>query len=175
MSSEFYLVGRVRRAHGIRGELVVESLTDEPDAVFASGRRLFAGTIDGDPSPDGATLTVAASKPFKGGVIVRFAEIADRNRAELWRGRYLLAPLSELTPPAEGEVYVHQLVGLRAELPSGDELGPVLGTYELPQGLVLEVDRPGGSVLIPFRDDVVVRLDVAGGVVVVDPPDGLLD
>ena len=64
---ELTIVGRVRRAHGIHGELVIEPLTDVPDAVFAAGRRVFAGTVDGDPAPDERTLVVKESRPFKGG------------------------------------------------------------------------------------------------------------
>jgi len=90
---ELTIVGRVRRAHGIHGELVIEPLTDVPDAVFAAGRRVFAGTVDGDPAPDGRALVVEESRPFKGGGwIVAFDGIADRNEAERWRERYVLAP-----------------------------------------------------------------------------------
>ena len=96
------IVGRVRKAHGIRGELVIEPLTDAPDAVFAAGRRVFAGTVAGDLAPGAPTLTVRRARPFKGGWIVHFDEIADRTAAELWRERYILAPLAELPPPAEG-------------------------------------------------------------------------
>ena len=82
------IVGRVRRAHGIRGELVVEPMTDAPDAVFAPGRRVLAGTVDGDPSADGRALVVEESRPFKGGGwIVAFVGISDRNEAERWRER----------------------------------------------------------------------------------------
>jgi ribosomal 30S subunit maturation factor RimM len=64
LSAEFYLVGRVRRAHGIRGELVIETLTDAPDAIFASGRRVLAGTRAGDVTPDRQELHVLRSSPF---------------------------------------------------------------------------------------------------------------
>ena len=112
---ELTIVGRVRRAHGIHGELVIEPLTDVPDAVFAPGRRVFAGTADGDPSPDGRTLVVEESRPFKGGGwIVAFGGIADRNEAERWRQRYVLAPKSELTPVAAHEVYLHDLFGMHS-------------------------------------------------------------
>jgi len=111
---ELTLVGRVRRAHGLHGELVIEPLTDVPDAVFAPGRRVFAGTIDGDPAPDGRTLVVEESRPFKGGGwIVAFDGIADRTEAERWRERYVLARKDELTPVAEHEVYLHDLLGPR--------------------------------------------------------------
>ena len=172
---EFAIVGRVRKAHGIRGELVVESLTDTPDATFASGRRVFAGTVTGELSPDRRELTVGSSRPFKGGWIVAFESIQDRNDAECWRERYLLVPSSELAPPREGEVFLHELLGLRVELPSGERLGDVVSTYELPQGLVLDVALPSGSVLLPYRSDVILRVDLENGVLVAEPPPGLMD
>src|SRR5687768_2221264 len=143
-SPEFAIVGRIRKAHGIRGEVVVEPITDAPDAVFAPGRRVFAGTADGDRARDGSELSVAQARPFKEGLIIRFEEIADRNAAELWRDRYLLLPLSELDPPGEGEVYIHELVGMRVVLVSGEALGSVTEVYELPQGLALDVTRENG-------------------------------
>ena len=174
---ELTIVGRVRRAHGIHGELVIEPLTDVPDAVFAPGRRVFAGTVDGDPSPDGRTLVVGESRPFKGGGwIVAFDGIADRNEAERWRERYVLAPNNELTPAAEHEVYLHDLFGLAVvRAGSLEPIGDVTDVYEMPQGIMLDVRRPTGSVLIPFRPEVVTQVDLAGRRLVVDPPEGLIE
>ena len=171
------IVGRVRRAHGIRGELVIEPLTDAPDAVFAPGRRVFAGTVDGDPAPDRRELIVEESRPFKGGGwIVAFAGLDDRNAAELWRQRYLLAPVDELEPAAEDEVYVHDLLGMTVvHANSLEEVGEVTDVYEVPQGLMLDVKRPSGSVLIPFRSEVVTGIDHALRRLLIDPPEGLLD
>src|ERR1700753_3366474 len=131
---ELVIVGRVRKAHGIRGDLVVEPITDEPDAIFAPGRRVIAGTPSGDPAKDRRELHVSVSTPFKGGFIVHFAEIDDRTVAETWRDRFLLLPADELEPLGEDQVYIHELPGMRVELESGDEVGVVIGTYELPQG-----------------------------------------
>ena len=174
---ELTIVGRVRKAHGIHGELVVEPLTDVPDAVFAPGRRVFAGTVDGDPAPDGRTLVVEESRPFKGGGwIVAFNGIGDRNEAERWRERYVLAPKNELTPAAEHEVYLHDLLGLSVvRAGSLEPLGAVTDVYELPQGVMLDVRRPTGSVLIPFRPEVVTQVDLAGRRLIVDPPEGLIE
>ncbi|HEX3159559.1 MAG TPA: ribosome maturation factor RimM [Gemmatimonadaceae bacterium] len=172
---DFFIVGRVRKAHGLTGELVVEAITDAPDAIFASGRRVFAGTHDGNLAADRQELHITGARPFKGGYLVIVQEITDRTAAEAWRGRYLLLPGSEVTGLAEGEVYLHDLPGLRVELPAGELLGTVLDVYELPQGVVLDVKREQGSVMIPFRDEVVVRVDIAAGLLVVDPPAGLLD
>ena len=173
---ELTIVGRVRRAHGIHGELVIEPLTDVPDAVFAPGRRVFAGTAEGDPSPDGRELVIEDSRPFKGGWIVAFDSIVDRNEAERWRERYVLAPLSELAPVGEHEVYVHDLFGLSVVLAGSlDPVGDVSDVYELPQGIMLDVRRPAGSVLIPFRPEVVKHVDVAARRIIIDPPEGLIE
>lgn len=172
---ELIIVGRVRKAHGIRGDLVVEPITDEPDAVFAPGRRVFAGTPAGDPAKDGRALHVATAQPFKGGYIVHFDEIVDRTIAETWRDRYLFAPADELAPLGEDEVYVHDLPGMRVRLASGEDVGTVVGTYELPQGLTLDVEREkGNTVLIPY-DRVVTSVDRDLRLIVIDPPRGLLD
>jgi 16S rRNA processing protein RimM len=180
---ELIIVGRVRKAHGIRGDLVVEPLTDEPDAVFAPGRRVFAGTASGDRAKDGRELHVATASPFKGGFIVHFTGIDDRSIAETWRERFLLVPADELTPLGENQVYIHELVGMRVELESGEPVGTVAGTYELPQGLTLEVEREEESgkqeagpntVMIPY-DRVVTHVDREARVIRIAPPSGLLD
>jgi 16S rRNA processing protein RimM len=176
---ELVIVGRVRKAHGIRGDLVVEPITDEPDAVFAPGRRVIAGTASGDPAKNRPELHVASSQPFKGGFIIHFEEIGDRTIADTWRDRYLLVPAGELEPLGEDEVYVHELPGMRVELESGEYVGTVSVTYELPQGLALEVDRSGEGtgkepVLIPY-DRVVTRVDREARVIAIDPPAGLLE
>ena len=171
---ELIIVGRVRKAHGIRGDLVVEPITDEPDAVFASGRRVIAGTASGDPSKDRRELTIASVSPFKGGYIVHFEGIDDRTTAETWRERFVLVPQSELTPLADNQVYVHEIPGMRVELESGDPVGTVLEVYELPQGLTLDVQRESGAIMIPY-DRVVTSLDRVARVIRISPPDGLLD
>jgi 16S rRNA processing protein RimM len=174
--SEFFIVGRARKAHGIRGELAVEVITDAPDAVFASGARLFAGTTTGDLAPERTELHVEHATPFKGGIIVSFREITDRTQAERWRDRYFLVPASELPPPEDNEVYVHELIGMGVVLSSGEEIGSVVDVYELPQGLTLDVRRVnGGTVMLPFNDQVVTEVDREARVITVDPPDGMLD
>ncbi len=101
---EFIIVGRVRKAHGIRGEVVVETITDAPDAIFASGRRVFAGTASGDIATSRQELHIKGARDFNEGLLVSFGEIADRNEAELWRGRYLLLPAAEV-PAGDGDFF----------------------------------------------------------------------
>ena len=173
------IVGRIRNAHGIRGEVVVESLTSDPTARFAVGRQLLPGTVTGDlgrkDAPGPHVLTIRQAKPFKSGWILRFDELADRTAADLWRGRYLLVDASEIPPPADDEVYFHDLVGLHVERGDGGTLGRVEALHEMPQGLVLEVSTARGTVMLPYRPEVVTSVDLARRAVVVDPPPGLID
>lgn len=176
MSTEYYLVGRVRRAHGLRGELVVEALTDAPDAVFAAGRRVLAGSPAGALTPGPRELRVLRSSPFKGGLIVAFEGIDDRTAAESWRDRTLLVPESEVDPPLEHEVFIHDLVGMSVIRASGDTIGEVTEVFELPQGLLIEVRRPDRKpALLPFDDQTVTHVDSERRVITVDPLEGLLD
>jgi 16S rRNA processing protein RimM len=173
MPSDFVIVGRIRKVHGLRGELVVESHTDEPDVVFASGRRVFVGTVRGVVQPESIEITTV--RPFKEGRIVKFVGIDDRNEAELWRDRYLFLHQDEVAPLADDEVYIHELKGMRVELESGELIGTVLEVYELPQGLALDVSRVGAkSVIVPY-DRVVTAVDRAARRLRIDPPKGLIE
>ena len=180
---EYAIVGLIRKAQGVRGEVIVEPLTDKPDVIFASGSRVFAGTSSGDAAhvhdvkgeEEVPSLTVAESKPFKKGLIVHFEEIQDRDSADLWRGRYLLVPFSELPPLEENQVYLHDLVGMKAERTTGEQIGTVTTFYELPQGVVLDISTPAGSVLIPYRPEVVVRADLETRTIVIHDTLGFLN
>jgi len=160
------IVGLVRNAQGIRGEVVIESLTDTPDAVFASGRRVFVGDTP---------MTVESSRPFKGGLIVKFSELENRTSADLLRGKYLFSPFDELAPPTEDEVYIHDLLGMAVKLDTGEAMGEVSSYYELPQGLTLEVKTGNGTVLVPYRPEVVDHVDREARVLVVKSAVGIFD
>jgi 16S rRNA processing protein RimM len=173
---DLVIVGRVRKAHGIRGELIVEPMTDAPDAIFAPGRRLLAGNVRGDRAPDGRELHVERASPFKGGLIVAFREITDRTAAELWRDRYVLVPRAELAPPDEDEVYVHELLGMMVQLESGEGIGEVVELYELPQGLALDVRRPNRrNTVVLLYEQSVIGVDREARIVTVTVPEGLID
>lgn len=174
------VVGRVRRAHGLKGELVVLPITDAPDAIFAPGARVFAGTPDGDLAVDPRTgspraLTVKATRPFKDGLLVFFDGIADRTEAERWNGRTFLVPAGELSPPEEGGLFLHELPGMRAFDPAGAALGEVRGWYELPQGIMLELLTPRGLRDVPFNEAFVRALDRDTRTLTLDVPEGLLE
>ena len=173
---EFIIVGRLRKAHGVRGDLVVEPITDAPAEVFSAGRRVFAGTAEGDLAPERRTLTVERARAIGNGAwLVGFAEIGDRNAADTWRGRYVLLPATELRAPAADEVYVHELSGMSLELPDGTPLGEVADVFELPHGFILDVRWRGRSVMLPYAADYVVGIDREARRLVVQPPEGLFE
>jgi 16S rRNA processing protein RimM len=173
---EYVIVGRVRKAHGIRGELVVEPITDMPESIFAPGRRVFPGTTKGDVDPKTPELHVERTSPFKEGLIVAFREIRDRNAAELWRNRFFLVPSSEIPALDEGEIFVHELLGMHVQLESGDLLGEVVDTFELPQGLAIDVRRADSNetVLLLYEQSVL-SADRDSRTLTVTVPEGLLD
>lgn len=175
-------VARVRRPHGVRGELAVEALTDEPDAILASGRRVFQGTVDGTLWLDPRTrspreLHVTGLRPVKDGWLLSLAEITDRTEAERWNGRHLLVPVEELSAPDEGEVFAHELVGMTVvDADAGVVVGEVVEFYELPQGLLLECRTPAGALVsVPFVEAFVDEVDRAARRIRVRLPDGLLE
>jgi 16S rRNA processing protein RimM len=167
------VVGLIRNAQGIRGEVVVESLTDAPDAVFASGRRVFVDSSK--KNEEQLSLTIDAARPFKGGFMVKFEGVDDRNSAELLRGRYLLAPFDELEPLGDNEVYLHDLVGMHVVLDTGEKVGEVKSYYELPQGLTLEVATEKGNVLVPYRPEIVERTEAQARRIIVKSEVGLFE
>lgn len=174
----FLVIGHVRRAHGTRGELVVEGLTDHPGDVFVSGVVLRAGDARGhDPDPAAPPLQVVRARPFQGEWLVTFEDVNGRDAADRLRGRYLLIERERLPPLAEGEVRVHQLLGVEVFTADGGRVGEIVEVYEQRPADLLEV-RTGkgkGTVLIPLLQHWIRELDVGGRRLVIDPPEGLLE
>ena len=172
----YLVVGHVTKPHGTRGELLVWPLTDRPGTVFAAGSELLAGDSEGRAGEGARRVVVAASRPFRKGLLVKLEGADDRSAAEALVGRYLLAAAAALEPLEEGEVYYHQLLGAAVELVDGRPVGTVREVYETAPADLLEVTTDGGRlVLIPFTRQIVKRVDVAAGRIVIDPPAGLLE
>jgi len=169
---DLVVVGRIRRAHGVFGVVVVEPMTAGAEEVFAPGRQLLAGTVKGEASVPARTLRIEMAEPFQGGFRVQFDAITDRNEADRWRNRSVLSPRAELPEPKENEIYLHDLIGLTVLDQRGEAVGYVEAYYELPHDIMIEVTRAGGSVMVPYR--FVTEVDLQGKRVVVDPPEGLL-
>lgn len=166
------LVGRVAKAHGITGELAVDVHTDSPDERFVPGAVFSARLRDRSVRE----LTVSAVRPHSGRLLIRFDEVPDRTVAETLRGAQLLIDAADLPPSADPDAfYDHELEGLAAVLADGTEIGTVREIARGPAGELLVLGRPDGTeALVPFVRAIVPEVDVAGGRVVLDPPEGLL-
>ena len=172
----YLAVGFVRKPHGIRGEVLVSALTDHPEGIFSPGVVLLpAGPGGREPDPDRPPMRLASVRPFRDGVLAVFGGVESRDEAEALRGTYLLARFEDVPPLEEGEVFYHQLLGMRVETVDGEGVGVVREVYEMAPADLLEVRTPGGTLLIPFRRELVVEVDVEAGLLVIDPPEGLLD
>ncbi|MDQ1745668.1 MAG: rRNA processing protein RimM [Pseudonocardiales bacterium] len=166
-------VGRIGKAHGIRGDAFVEPWTDAPDERFAAGARLST-----DPAERGP-LTVESTRQHSGKLVVHFAGLDDRNAIEALRGTLLLVPAAA-RPPIEDpdEFYDTDLIGLAVRTVDGRSLGPVTDVLHSPAGSLLAVAltaEDGREVLVPFRTEFVPTVDLAAGIAEIDPPDGLLE
>jgi 16S rRNA processing protein RimM len=189
-------VGRIGRPHGIRGDVVVGVRTDEPEARFAVGARL--GT---DPPAIGP-LTVAAVRWQSGELIVRFKGIKDRTAAGELGGTWLIIDAAALSPLDDPDEFRdHDLVGLTVRTTAGAVVGEVTDVLHHGQDLLVikpdSAGRPvagrpvagrpgagpsgtgpgsaGADILVPFVKAIVTEVDLAGGVLVIDPPPGLLN
>lgn len=172
----YLVVGHLNKAHGTKGELFVWPLTDHPEGSFAPGVVLYLGDQSGNQPDSGRpSLRVESARPFRRGYLVSFQGIADRDAAELVKDRYLLRPLDELAPAEDGEVFYHQLLGLVVRTVEGLEVGRIVEVYELKPADLLEVRGETTTHYLPFLASIVRELDLEKGVMIVDPPEGLLE
>ena len=166
------VVARVRKAHGLDGEVLVELMTGDPDEVFVVGRTLRVSGTEGR-GPAGLTLT--GVRRHKGGRLLRFREIPDRTAAESLRGRELALAQDELRELDEDEFFLHELVGFTVVRTDGEPVGEVATSYETGAQLLLGVTAGDEEVLIPFGRQLVTEVDRDGRRIVIDPPPGLLE
>ena len=171
------IVGRIGRPHGIRGEVVIGVRTDEPDLRFAVGATLDAAERADEPA-GGAQLTVAAARWHSGQLLVAFAGVTDRTAAAELTGRWLTVDSSQLPEIGDPDEFRdHELIGLSVRTCAGDPVGVVADVLHYGQDLLVvrRTDGQEGESLVPFVKAIVPEVDVQGGVVVIDPPPGLLD
>ncbi|WP_017570646.1 ribosome maturation factor RimM [Nocardiopsis halotolerans] len=164
------VVGRIGRAHGVRGDVAVDVRTDDPAARFADGSVLAT-----DP-PGAGPLTVSSTRRHSGRLLVRFKGVTDRDAAEGLRGTTLLVDSEDIAPLDDpDEFHDHELIGLTAVTTGGEPVGTVEDVVHHAQDLLVVATPGGGEVLVPFVAALVPEVDVAGGRIVLDPPPGLLD
>jgi 16S rRNA processing protein RimM len=164
-------VGRIGRAHGIKGEVGVDVRTDEPERRFADGATVV--TVAKVPR----TLTVAASRWHSGKLLVKFADVPDRTAAEQLRNLFVQSEVDEDERPEDpDEYYDRDLIGLTVRTTDGAEAGEVIDVVHLPSQDLLEIRRPAGNaVLVPLVEELIPELNLEKQYVVVADRPGLLD
>ncbi|MFC9763123.1 ribosome maturation factor RimM [Rhodococcus jostii] len=170
------VVGRVAKSHGIKGEIVVEVRTDEPEDRFAVGA-VLRGHKPREQTV--STYTVEAARDHSGRLLLRLEGVSDRTAADALRGTLFVIDSAELEPSDDpDEFYDHELEGLSVRLADGTEVGTVIEVLHSAAGELLSIRRAGdqsGELLVPFVAAIVTSVSVADGVVLIDPPEGLLD
>lgn len=168
------VVGRVVKAHGITGEVVVEVRTDDPDSRFAPGVRLRAKRSRGG-GPE-RSYVVDSARDHGARLLVRLAGVTDRDAADALRGSVFVIDSDELPPIDEPDTfYDHQLEGLRVATTTGEQVGVVAEVLHTAAGELLAVKRDAGEVLVPFVSAIVTSVSLDDGTLEIDPPDGLLE
>lgn len=165
------IVGRIGRAHGIKGDIGMIVRTDDPDLRFADGAKLV--TTSNPPR----TLTVESSRWHSGRLLVKFVESPDRTAAEGLRNLEVQAEIGEDERPEDPEEYYdRELIGLKVRTTTGEEAGEVIDVIHLPSQDLLEIRRPAGNaVLVPLVEELVPEIDLAAEYVTVADRPGLLD
>jgi 16S rRNA processing protein RimM len=161
-------LGAITGAHGVRGQVKVKPFTEDPADIAAygpvtdeAGERRFAISVTG---------------MAKGQVLAKLEGISDRNAAEALRGTRLYVERSALPDTDDGSFYHADLVGLRVEGRDGEKIGTVTALYDFGAGDVVEIHCiDGESRMLPFTETVVPVVDLEGGRLVVEPPEGSLE
>ena len=164
-------VGRIGRAHGIKGEVGIDVRTDEPDRRFADGAVVVTE------AKVSRTLTVAASRWHSGRLLVKFAEVPDRTAAEQLRNLLIQSEVDDDERPEDpDEFYDRDLLGLAVRTTDGADVGEVVDVVHLPAQDLLEIRRAAGNVvMVPLVEELVPEINVDKQYVVVADRPGLLD
>lgn len=165
------LVGRVARAHGIRGQVIVNLETDFPEQRFSPGAELFiqrAGRVE--------AVRVTTVRFHRERPVLGLEGVEDMNAASTLAGAELRVPVESLAALPEGTFYRHDLVGCRVSTVSGVDVGTVAEVEGDMFGSRLLVRADGGEeILVPLAEAICRTIEPAEKRIVIDPPEGLLE
>ena len=167
---DMVLVGTVARAHGIRGQVVVNGETDFPELRFRPGAEVFVrrdGRVE--------ATRVTSCRMQRGRPIIGVEGVGTMTEAEQLTGSELRVPAASLESLPPGSYYRHDLVGCVVKTAAGEQVGIVRAVEGPLAGCRLVVEGSAGEVLIPMAASICVRIDTDAQVIVVDPPAGLLE
>jgi 16S rRNA processing protein RimM len=163
---QWVAVGRITRAHGVKGEVSVLVLSQVPER-FEPGSRLFLDESDARP------LTVSAARPHRKWLLVQFEGVGDRDHAEALQGSYLFVSAASAPTLPEGEFWTADLIGCEVITEAGRSLGQIREVIHTPANDVWVAQGDDSEVLVPALKDVVEAVDLQGRRVVVREVPGL--
>jgi 16S rRNA processing protein RimM len=164
------VVGRIARAHGLRGQVIVNVETDFPDERFRPGAELFVergGRVE--------PLTITTVRFHRERPILGLDGVGTMDDAEALAGLELRVPLDWLAALPPGTFYRHDLIGCRVETTRGEVVGVVTDVEGTMAGSRLVIDGASGEVLVPLATEMCPEIDPAGKRIVIDPPPGLIE
>jgi 16S rRNA processing protein RimM len=170
---EMAVVGRIARAHGNHGQVIVNLETDFPETRFQPGAELFVerqGRVE--------SLTLTTVRFHRDRPVVGIAGVETMDAAEELAGTELRVPLDRLAPLPPGTFYRHELVGCEVVTANNEIVGTVRSVDRTGEGSQLVVTDKGGTtgeILIPLAAEICRVVDPAGKRIVIDPPKGLLE
>ncbi len=170
---EFMAVARIARPQGRRGEVAADILSDFPER-FSGLKTVFLREAGGPPEP----AQIENAWPHKGRIILKFAGVDSIDHAELLRGREVLIPRTERAPLGEHQYWVTDLEGCRVLVERNGtttEVGTVVGVDAAGGASVLRVESTRGEVLIPLAQEICRRIDTESKIIIIDPPEDLLE
>lgn len=163
------VVGRIGRAHGIRGEATIEVRTDDPDSRFAVG-----AILQTEPAQKGP-LTIASARVHNGTLLLSFIGVPDRTAVEKLRDLLLIADVDvDAESDGDDSFHISQIIGCEVFLENGNRVGTVTDVLSSSAQDTLVVIVNGTDKLIPFVDEIVPEVDIANKRIVITPPEGLL-
>lgn len=167
-------MGRLLKAHGLKGAIKLELYTDSPNERFVPGAKLKLQVPETSPW-FGKSVTVAELRWYNQAPVIFLEGVDDRTKAEsLIRAILLIDADTQALPQEEDAWYDHQLVGLKV-MRDGVPIGQVARVDHLPAQDLLAVKTDAGEVLVPFVKAIVPTVDIRAGLVVVTPPLGLFE
>jgi 16S rRNA processing protein RimM len=169
-SPDQLLIGRVARAHGNKGQVIVNPETDFPGERFAEGNVVVV-----EQAGRQEERRIASVRFHQGRPIVALDGIETMNDAEALAGAELKVPASALPPLPEQTYYRHDLVGCEVRTKDGQTIGKVTDVEGPLERSRLVIARKGGEVMVPMVEAICISVDPVAKLIVVDPPEGLLE
>lgn len=169
-SPDLLLIGRVARAHGNKGQVIVNPETDFAGERFAEGNVLIV-----EHAGRQSERRIASVRFQQGRPIIALDGVDTMNDAEALAGAELKMPASALPPLPPRTFYRHDLVGCEVRTKDGRTVGTVTGIEGTLERSLLVIARQGGDVMVPMVDAICLSVDPAGKTIVIDPPEGLLE